>query len=123
LRKPYHTGETEVVLEPVALLRRLAALVPPKRQNQIRYYGLLAAQAHDRDRLVALVPNAQDLAGGGVGRGLETRDVGMAPIRRPVPTRPRRQPAPTIAFAGQSFWPAYSGATCCCAATAASAQM
>jgi hypothetical protein len=46
------------VLEPVAFLRRLAALVPPARQNQVRDYGLLAAQAHDRERLVALVPNA-----------------------------------------------------------------
>ncbi len=56
LRKPYYTGQTEVVLEPVALLRRLAALVPPARQNQVRYYRLLAAQAHDRDRLLTLVP-------------------------------------------------------------------
>ncbi len=60
LRKPYHTGQTEVVLEPVAFLRRLAALVPPARQNQVRYYGLLAAQASDRDRLLALVPTHRD---------------------------------------------------------------
>lgn len=65
LRKSYYTGQTEVVLEPVAFLRRLAALVPPARQNQIRYYGLLAAQAHDRDRFLALVPNA----GGDPGTG------------------------------------------------------
>ncbi len=35
-----------------------AALVPPARQNQVRYHGLMAAQAHDRDRLLALMPNA-----------------------------------------------------------------
>ena len=34
LRKPYYTGQTEVVLEPVAFLRRLAALVPPRGQHQ-----------------------------------------------------------------------------------------
>jgi hypothetical protein len=54
LRKPYYTGQTEVVLEPVAFLRRLAALVPPRRQNQVRYYGLLASQAACRDQVVGL---------------------------------------------------------------------
>jgi hypothetical protein len=59
LRKPYYTGQTEVVLEPEAFVRRLAALVPPARQNQVRYYGLLAAQARDRDRLLSRVPGAE----------------------------------------------------------------
>jgi len=72
LRKPYHTGQTELVLEPVAFLKRLAALVPPKRQNQIRDYGLVAAQAHDRDRLVALV--AHDGGDGIAGAGQDGRD-------------------------------------------------
>ena len=58
LRKPYYTGQTEVVLEPVAFLRRLAALVPPARQHQVRYYGLLSSQARDRERLAELVPGA-----------------------------------------------------------------
>ena len=60
LRKPYFTGQTEVVLEPVAFLRRLAALVPPARQNQIRYYGLLASQAADRPKLLALCEEPGD---------------------------------------------------------------
>ena len=34
LRKPYHTGQTKLVLEPFAFLKRLAALVPPKRRVQ-----------------------------------------------------------------------------------------
>lgn len=58
LRKPYYTGQTQVVLEPVAFLRRLAALVPPARQHQVRYYGLLSSQARDRERLADLVPGA-----------------------------------------------------------------
>ena len=45
LAKPYYTGQTEVVLEPVAFLRRLAALVPPRGQHQVRYYGALAPQS------------------------------------------------------------------------------
>ena len=32
-------------------------MVPP-RQNQIRFYGLLASQAHDRPKLEALLPSA-----------------------------------------------------------------
>ena len=54
LRKPYFTGQTEVVLEPVAFLRRLAALVPPARQNQVRYFGLLTSQAADRPAFLRL---------------------------------------------------------------------
>ena len=54
LRRAYYTGQTEVVLEPVAFLRRLAALIPPPRQNQVRYFGLLASQAKDRNKLRAL---------------------------------------------------------------------
>ena len=47
LRRPYYTGQTELVLEPVDFLRKLAALVPPPRQNQVRFYGLLAPQRAD----------------------------------------------------------------------------
>lgn len=69
LRKPYYTGQTEVVLEPEAFVRRLAALVPPARQNQVRYYGLLASQARDRERLAHL--------------GLPTEAPSAAPARAP----------------------------------------
>ena len=48
-----------MVLEPVAFLRRLASLVPPPRQNQIRFYGLLTSQAHDLPKLEALLPTAE----------------------------------------------------------------
>ena len=37
LRRPWVTAQTELVLAPVAFLRRLAALIPPPRQNQTRY--------------------------------------------------------------------------------------
>ncbi len=65
LRKAYYTGQTEVVLEPVAFLRRLAALVPPRGQHQVRYYGALAARSQHRDHVVgwgldgAVVPEAR----------------------------------------------------------------
>jgi hypothetical protein len=64
LRKPCYTGQTEVVLEPVAFLRRLAALVPPRGQHQVRYYGALAPRSRHRDQVVgwgldvAILPKA-----------------------------------------------------------------
>jgi hypothetical protein len=66
LRRPYYTGQTELVLQPVEFVRKLAALVPPPRQNQVRFYGLLAPQSHDRERFEHLMPvppgRADDLA-------------------------------------------------------------
>jgi hypothetical protein len=56
LAKPYYTGQTELVLEPLAFLKRLAALVPPAGQNEIRFFGLLASGAFEREDLAALVP-------------------------------------------------------------------
>lgn len=56
LRRPWMTGQTEIVLEPVAFLRRLAALIPPPRQNQTRYHGVFAPNASLRAAVTALVP-------------------------------------------------------------------
>ena len=56
LRRPWVTGQTEIVLEPVAFLRRLVALIPPPRQNQTRYHGVFAANANLRPAVTALVP-------------------------------------------------------------------
>jgi Putative transposase/Transposase zinc-binding domain len=54
LRKPYYTGQTQLVLDPVAFVRRLAALIPPAGQHQTRYYGALAARSAIRDHVVGL---------------------------------------------------------------------
>jgi hypothetical protein len=40
LRKPYYTGQTEIVLKPREFLRRLIATIPPKRLNMVRFHGL-----------------------------------------------------------------------------------
>lgn len=58
LRRPWFTGQTELVLAPVAFLLRLAALIPPPRQNQTRYHGVFAANAKLRAGVTALVPGA-----------------------------------------------------------------
>ena len=56
---PYHDGTTDIVLEPVDFIARLAALVPPPRVHLTRYYGVFAANAALR---AAITP---------VGRGVE----------------------------------------------------
>jgi hypothetical protein len=58
LRKPYFTGQTDVFFEPLAFLRRLAAIVPPPRQNQIRFHGVLAPHSKHNAAVKALVPAA-----------------------------------------------------------------
>ena len=56
LKRPWFTGQTHVVLAPVAFLRRLVALIPPPRQNTIRYHGAFAPHAKARPGIIALVP-------------------------------------------------------------------
>jgi hypothetical protein len=45
------TGETHLVLPPVAFLRRVAALVPPPGPTRVRYFGV-APNARVRPRVV-----------------------------------------------------------------------
>ncbi len=48
---PTPTGRTEILLEPLAFMRRLAALLPGPYVNMIRYYGVFANRSKCRDRL------------------------------------------------------------------------
>jgi hypothetical protein len=52
LRHRWRDGTTHVVFEPVDLVARLAALVPPPRANIVRYHGILAPCASWRDVVV-----------------------------------------------------------------------
>ena len=45
-------GTSYLILTPHELLEKLAALVPPPRVNLIRYHGVLAPSARDRDKIV-----------------------------------------------------------------------
>jgi hypothetical protein len=53
LAKPWPTpaGVTDLVLEPVQFLKRLAALLPAPYQNQTRYHGCFANRSRFRPRL------------------------------------------------------------------------
>ena len=52
LRHRWRDGTTDVVFEPLDLVARLAALVPPPRANTVRYHGVLAPCAGWRDVVV-----------------------------------------------------------------------
>ena len=42
LKRPYRDGTTHIVLEPLDLMARLAALVPPPRMHLTRFHGVFA---------------------------------------------------------------------------------
>jgi len=48
LKTPYRDGTTHIVLEPLDLMARLAALVPPPRMHLIRYHGVFAPHSQLR---------------------------------------------------------------------------
>jgi hypothetical protein len=100
LRHRWRDGTTHVVFEPLDLLARLAALVPPPRANLVRYFGILAPCAswrdvvvRDRDELSSLAPlspscpcKPSPAAGRARARAAATED-GKAspPAGRPTP--------------------------------------
>ncbi len=46
LPKPGPDGRTELILSPLELIQRLAALIPPPGAHRHRYHGVLAPNAH-----------------------------------------------------------------------------
>jgi hypothetical protein len=67
LRHPYRDGTTHLVFEPVALLARLAVLIPRPRVNLVLYHGVLAPRAAWRREVVPLRVSAGAGAGDGAG--------------------------------------------------------
>jgi hypothetical protein len=55
-KKPWSDGTTSVDLEPLALIARLAALVPPPRRHLTRYCGVLSSHARLRGQIVPQPP-------------------------------------------------------------------
>jgi hypothetical protein len=51
-RRPWSDGSTALLLDPLELLERLAALVPPPRRPLLAYHGLLAPRAEWRSMVV-----------------------------------------------------------------------
>jgi hypothetical protein len=60
LRRRWRDGTTHLVFEPLELLEKLAALVPPPRFHLVRYHGILAPRAAWRDAVVPATRATQD---------------------------------------------------------------
>jgi hypothetical protein len=56
LPTPGPDGRTQIILSPLELISRIAALVPPPRQHRHRYYGVLAPNSPLRPAVTALAP-------------------------------------------------------------------
>ena len=86
LRKPWIDGRTEIVMEPLAFLRRLAALVPSPYTNLVRYHGVFANRSRDRYR-IPLPPTVEpseptpDAHGSGSDDGEDTAASTVRPRR------------------------------------------
>jgi len=52
LRHRWNDGTTHVAFEPLELIDRLAALVPPPRFHTVRYHGVLASRSKHRSEVV-----------------------------------------------------------------------
>jgi len=62
LRHRWRDGTTHVAFEPLELLEKLAALVPPPRANLVRYHGILAPAARYRSRVVPFASTTESEA-------------------------------------------------------------
>ena len=56
LKRPFSDGTWAVEMDELSLVARLAALVPPPWQNQLRYSGVLASASQWRSRVVPQPP-------------------------------------------------------------------
>jgi hypothetical protein len=58
LKSPWRDGTTHMVMSPLELMQRLAALVPRPRLHLIRFHGVLAPHAKLRAQIVPSAPDA-----------------------------------------------------------------
>ena len=52
LKTPWSDGTTHLLLSPLELIEKLAALIPPPRLNRVRYHGILAPNARHRSQVI-----------------------------------------------------------------------
>jgi hypothetical protein len=59
LKHRWRDGTTHIIFEPLELVEKLAALVPPPRFNLVRYHGLLAPSAAWRSLVIPSEPEPE----------------------------------------------------------------
>ena len=79
MKRPSSSGESVLLLTPVAFLRRVAALIPPPRVNLVRFFGVLAPNARLRQHVVPVPPPSAESS-----------------IREPLPGAPGPSPAMAV---------------------------
>jgi hypothetical protein len=62
-RRPWRDGSTALLVEPLELIERLAALVPSPRRPRLAYHGVLAPHAGWRAAIVPAAPSDAQPAG------------------------------------------------------------
>ena len=75
------TAPLSILLEPLAFIERLAALVPPPRRHLLTYHGVLAA-AQGRERIIPEPPREEEPP-------LAFPPQGSSPTPTPRPLRPK----------------------------------
>ncbi|MCP3936045.1 MAG: transposase, partial [Actinomycetia bacterium] len=68
LRHRWRDGTTHVAFEPLELIDRLAALVPPPRFHTVRYHGVLASRSKYRAQIVPSVDSCESSDSGDPGQ-------------------------------------------------------
>jgi hypothetical protein len=63
-RRPWSDGSTALLLDPLELLERLAALIPPPRRPLLAYHGVLAPYAGWRPAVVPVPPAGPSVEAG-----------------------------------------------------------
>jgi hypothetical protein len=100
LRHRWRDGTTHVVFEPLDLVARLAALVPPPRFNTVRYHGILAPCAGWRDHAMRDREEAPK-----TGRPPPPCPCRAGPTREGEPAKPTVPPDGGAALAARSATP------------------
>jgi len=59
LKTPWKDGTHHLIFEPIDFIGKLAALVPPPRANQVRYFGVFAPSYPWRDSIVGELAQSQ----------------------------------------------------------------
>ncbi len=94
LRHRWHNGATDVIFDPLDLIGKLAALVPPPRFNMVRYHGQLAPSANWRELIAPHgndVVESEAVAGNHCGCKVKSGEKGQKKTDESVPkmARPR----------------------------------
>ena len=83
LKKPWRDGTYAIVLEPLELLTRLAAMVPPPRFHMIRFHGVVSSHSSLRSRVVPEPPPESGVKSREVQLSLSFDEESAEPTRRP----------------------------------------